>query len=412
MNCSDLDCGIRGASAQFTQSMVGESILQDSFLELFRFLQNRTLLVTIRQVHYPITEDILHQIFSPYGLLEKTETTHTIFEVQALVRFKFFSDAITAIRRLQGRNIYDDCCNLEIHIKEEEINELMGDQVNIIPASLSCEKSETFSSEINNKTRNLAPVKDDKLQINLFPEDEIAADPRVNKSEVKVKEHEVQALVSQPIQSEVGDDAYATKFARDQHFQMVPGCIKEVTSFFLANEQSRISENDTFVLVKNKDVEKSASYLAAHMVFDRMLEWKTFDLFHLAKVNTQQGDFKITCDGISTKIFVHVDGFETRIGALMVVKIFIVLFDPGGITKQEIQGNMFDVDAIKCGVVVGYVREKLEELNNASKVLDEMPTLNDGLFLTRKWWFFFPFPWLVNKPLFGYLYQVIYQQGY
>lgn len=35
---------------------------------------NRTLLVTIHQILYPITMEVLHQVFSPHGSMEKIAT--------------------------------------------------------------------------------------------------------------------------------------------------------------------------------------------------------------------------------------------------------------------------------------------------------------------------------------------------
>jgi polypyrimidine tract-binding protein 2 len=35
---------------------------------------NRILLVTVHQVLYPMTVDVLHQVFSPYGYVEKIVT--------------------------------------------------------------------------------------------------------------------------------------------------------------------------------------------------------------------------------------------------------------------------------------------------------------------------------------------------
>lgn len=35
---------------------------------------NRILLVTIHHMLYPITVDVLHQVFSPYGFVEKLVT--------------------------------------------------------------------------------------------------------------------------------------------------------------------------------------------------------------------------------------------------------------------------------------------------------------------------------------------------
>ncbi|KAJ4747723.1 Polypyrimidine tract-binding protein-like protein [Rhynchospora pubera] len=75
---------------------------------------NRILLVTIHHMTYPITVDILHQVFSPYGFVEKIVTFQKTAGFQALIQFEQQQDAIEANDALHGRNIYDGCCQIEI----------------------------------------------------------------------------------------------------------------------------------------------------------------------------------------------------------------------------------------------------------------------------------------------------------
>ncbi|KAM7278929.1 hypothetical protein ACFE04_006063 [Oxalis oulophora] len=86
---------------------------------------NRILLVTIHQMLYPITVDVLHQVFSPYGTVEKVVTFQKSAGFQALVQYQSQQSSITARTSLQGRNIYDGCCQLDIqfsNLDELQVN--------------------------------------------------------------------------------------------------------------------------------------------------------------------------------------------------------------------------------------------------------------------------------------------------
>ncbi|KMT19578.1 hypothetical protein BVRB_1g011950 [Beta vulgaris subsp. vulgaris] len=86
---------------------------------------NRILLVTIHQLVYPITVDVLHQVFSPHGLVEKIVTFQKSAGFQALIQYQSRHSAVTARNLLQGRNIYDGCCQLDIqysNLDELQVN--------------------------------------------------------------------------------------------------------------------------------------------------------------------------------------------------------------------------------------------------------------------------------------------------
>ncbi|KAL2894474.1 Polypyrimidine tract-binding protein-like protein 3 [Bienertia sinuspersici] len=105
---------------------------------------NRILLVTIHQMVYPITVDVLQQVFSPHGFVEKIVTFQKsavlmwfIVErsvsseytcsvgFQALIQYQSRHSAVTARNLLQGRNIYDGCCQLDIqfsNLDELQVN--------------------------------------------------------------------------------------------------------------------------------------------------------------------------------------------------------------------------------------------------------------------------------------------------
>ncbi|XP_039016067.1 polypyrimidine tract-binding protein homolog 3-like [Hibiscus syriacus] len=75
---------------------------------------NRILLVTIHHMLYPITVEVLHQVFSPHGFVEKIVTFQKSAGFQALIQYEGRQNAISARTSLQGRNIYDGCCQLDI----------------------------------------------------------------------------------------------------------------------------------------------------------------------------------------------------------------------------------------------------------------------------------------------------------
>ncbi|MED6126423.1 hypothetical protein PIB30_078326 [Stylosanthes scabra] len=86
---------------------------------------NRILLVTIHHMLYPITVDVLHQVFSPHGFVEKIVTFQKSAGFQALIQYQSRQSAITARSTLQGRNIYDGCCQLDIqfsNLDELQVN--------------------------------------------------------------------------------------------------------------------------------------------------------------------------------------------------------------------------------------------------------------------------------------------------
>lgn len=84
--------------------------------------RSRILLVTVHNVLYPITMEVLYQLFSPYGNVEKIVRVENPVHFQALVQYQLRCSAIRAKTSLHGRNIYDNCCKLDIQFST--LNEL------------------------------------------------------------------------------------------------------------------------------------------------------------------------------------------------------------------------------------------------------------------------------------------------
>ncbi|KAF0925588.1 hypothetical protein E2562_017178 [Oryza meyeriana var. granulata] len=63
---------------------------------------------------YPITVEVLHQVFKAYGYVEKIVTFQKSAGFQALIQYQSLQEAVEAFGALHGRNIYDGCCQLDI----------------------------------------------------------------------------------------------------------------------------------------------------------------------------------------------------------------------------------------------------------------------------------------------------------
>jgi len=79
-------------------------------------MSRRILRVTIQDVLYPITESLLHQVFGPYGVVETIEIFPGRSRIVAFIKYGQNHDAARAFQSLQGRNIYDGCCQLGIEL--------------------------------------------------------------------------------------------------------------------------------------------------------------------------------------------------------------------------------------------------------------------------------------------------------
>nr|GEX87363.1 retrotransposon protein, putative, Ty3-gypsy subclass [Tanacetum cinerariifolium] len=60
---------------------------------------NHILLVTIHHMLYPITVEVLHQVFSPHGYVEKVVIFQKSARVQALIQFNHFSKEFSELQR-------------------------------------------------------------------------------------------------------------------------------------------------------------------------------------------------------------------------------------------------------------------------------------------------------------------------
>ncbi|KAL0346343.1 UNVERIFIED_CONTAM: Polypyrimidine tract-binding protein3 [Sesamum radiatum] len=68
---------------------------------MMMMMPNRILLVTIHHMLYPITVEVLHQVFSPHGFVEKIVTFQKSAGFQALIQYQLHQSAISARNSLQ-----------------------------------------------------------------------------------------------------------------------------------------------------------------------------------------------------------------------------------------------------------------------------------------------------------------------
>ncbi|KAL4352027.1 hypothetical protein GQ457_06G020470 [Hibiscus cannabinus] len=99
------------------QSLLFE-ICKDLKVLFDSYFSDQTLLVTIHHAIWPITQDALHRVFSPYGSVKKIIPSQNVVDIQFLVQFQGYG-AVAARSSLQGRNIYDGCCQLDIQFWDD-----------------------------------------------------------------------------------------------------------------------------------------------------------------------------------------------------------------------------------------------------------------------------------------------------
>lgn len=76
--------------------------------------QSPVLRIIIDNMYYPVTLDVLHQIFSKFGTVLKIITFTKNNQFQALLQYADPSNAQQAKLALDGQNIYNACCTLRI----------------------------------------------------------------------------------------------------------------------------------------------------------------------------------------------------------------------------------------------------------------------------------------------------------
>jgi RNA recognition motif-containing protein len=89
---------------------------------------NRIILLTVTNIMYPVTVDVLSQIFAKYGGMEKVIIFNRGNAIQALVQLRDIPTASTCRSQLDGQNIYAGCNSLKVQYSS--LNELEVKQNN------------------------------------------------------------------------------------------------------------------------------------------------------------------------------------------------------------------------------------------------------------------------------------------
>nr|2ADB_A Chain A, Polypyrimidine tract-binding protein 1 [Homo sapiens] len=76
--------------------------------------QSPVLRIIVENLFYPVTLDVLHQIFSKFGTVLKIITFTKNNQFQALLQYADPVSAQHAKLSLDGQNIYNACCTLRI----------------------------------------------------------------------------------------------------------------------------------------------------------------------------------------------------------------------------------------------------------------------------------------------------------
>jgi len=75
---------------------------------------NRILLITVHDCVYPMTVEVVHQVFSVHGPVEKIVVFNKPIGVQVLVQYSNVESATHALQALQGQHVYAGVCRLQI----------------------------------------------------------------------------------------------------------------------------------------------------------------------------------------------------------------------------------------------------------------------------------------------------------
>ena len=70
------------------------------------------LRVTVHYVYHPVTEEVLHQVFEAYGVVQ-ISVSQKVDHVEAEVQLRSRRGAAQALA-LHGRCIYEHCCLLDV----------------------------------------------------------------------------------------------------------------------------------------------------------------------------------------------------------------------------------------------------------------------------------------------------------
>eukprot|EP00762_Andalucia_godoyi_P003661 ANDGO_00639.mRNA.1 Polypyrimidine tract-binding protein homolog 3 len=84
---------------------------------------NRVIHITVSNMIYPVTVEVLHKVFSSYGTVQRILTFTRSGAFQAFIEYEALTAATTAHTLLNGHNIYPGCCTITVHYSRlQELN--------------------------------------------------------------------------------------------------------------------------------------------------------------------------------------------------------------------------------------------------------------------------------------------------
>uniref|UniRef100_A0A0E0NK90 PTBP1-like RNA recognition motif 2 domain-containing protein n=1 Tax=Oryza rufipogon TaxID=4529 RepID=A0A0E0NK90_ORYRU len=104
-NCQQLGGGVFGGDAHHLFDEISSCPRGDSAA---------VLRVTVSQIIYPVTYEVLHQVYDTYGAVAVQVLAVSTWQVKALVSFMSSHDAERARSATHGRDIYDGGCLLDV----------------------------------------------------------------------------------------------------------------------------------------------------------------------------------------------------------------------------------------------------------------------------------------------------------
>ncbi|KAL3637598.1 hypothetical protein CASFOL_018766 [Castilleja foliolosa] len=129
---------------------------------------SRILVASIHNMLYPMTVEVLHQVFDPHGVVDKIVTFQKLAGFQALIRYQSHESAISARNSLHGRDIYDGCCRLDIQFSDLDrlqvnFNDERAHDITIPTAAVEYKTENrhvAHSDEVKNLSTDTAHMKD------------------------------------------------------------------------------------------------------------------------------------------------------------------------------------------------------------------------------------------------------------
>lgn len=108
------------SSASTVSTAASSAAAAASSDEKFSSTATSILLVTVKNVLIPVTIDHLHQIFKNFGDVLKIVVFTRQNELKAFIQMATIEAASTAKGQLDGRDIFQDCCTLQIGFSNQD----------------------------------------------------------------------------------------------------------------------------------------------------------------------------------------------------------------------------------------------------------------------------------------------------